>query len=129
MAMGGNTGIQASTVVVRGLATGDISLVNTGKRLWMEIRVAFINGMICGLILGLIVGFWLGDYRLGSIVTVALILIILISGLIGSAVPLALKKLNIDPALAAGPFVTTSNDIISLCIYLGLITIFLRATA
>ena len=129
MAMGGNTGIQASTVVVRGLATGDISLVNTGKRLWMEMRVAFINGIICGLILGLIVGFWLGDYMLGFIITVALILIILIAGLIGSAVPLALKKLNIDPALAAGPFVTTSNDILSLFIYLGLVTVFLRATA
>ena len=129
MAMGGNTGIQAATVVVRGLATGDISLVNTGKRLWMEMRVALINGIICGLILGLIVGFWLDDYRLGSIITVALILIILLSGLIGSAVPLALKKLNIDPALAAGPFVTTSNDILSLFIYLGLVTIFLRATA
>jgi len=129
MAMGGNTGIQASSVVVRGLATGDISLVNIGKRLWMEMRVAFINGLICGLILGLIVGFWLGDYRLGCIITVALILIILISGVIGSAVPLALKKFNIDPALAAGPFVTTSNDILSLFIYLGLVTIFLRATA
>ena len=129
MAMGGNTGIQASTVVVRGLATGDISLVNTGKRLWMEMRVALINGIVCGLILGLIVGFWLGDYMLGFIITVALFLIILIAGLIGSAVPLALKKLNIDPALAAGPFVTTSNDIFSLFIYLGLVTIFLRATA
>ncbi|MCJ7687396.1 MAG: magnesium transporter [Desulfobacteraceae bacterium] len=129
MAMGGNTGIQASTVIVRGLATGDISLVNTGKRLWMEMRVALINGIICGLILGLIVGFWLGDYRLGFIVTLALILIILIAGVIGSAVPLALKKFNIDPALAAGPFVTTSNDILSLFIYLGLVTIFLRATS
>jgi magnesium transporter len=128
MAMGGNTGIQTSTVVVRGLATGDISLFNTGTRLWREMRVALINGLICGLILGLIVGFWLGDYRLGFIVTVALMLIILISGFVGSAVPLALKKLNIDPALAAGPFITTYNDILSLFIYLSLVTIFLRAT-
>ncbi|MFH1082891.1 MAG: magnesium transporter [Pseudomonadota bacterium] len=128
MAMGGNTGIQAATVVVRGLATGDISVVNIGKRLWMEMRVALINGMICGLILGLVVGFWLNDYRVGFIMTTALILIILISGLIGSAVPLFLKRLNIDPALAAGPFVTTSNDILSLFIYLGLMTIFLRIT-
>jgi magnesium transporter len=127
-AMGGNTGIQTSTVVVRGLATGDISLFNTGTRLWREMRVALINGLICGLILGLIVGFWLGDYRLGFIVTVALMLIILISGFVGSAVPLALKKLNIDPALAAGPFITTYNDILSLFIYLSLVTIFLRAT-
>jgi len=126
MAMGGNTGTQAATVVVRGLATGDISLVNTGKRLWMEMRVALINGLICGLILGFIVGFWLNDFRLALIVTFALVLIILISGLIGSAVPLFLKKMNIDPALASGPFVTTTNDVLSLLIYLGLVTIFLR---
>ncbi|MFO7598852.1 MAG: magnesium transporter [Candidatus Desulfacyla sp.] len=126
MAMGGNTGTQAATVVVRGLATGDISLVNVGKRLWMEMRVALINGVICGLILGLIVGLWLKDFRLALIVTFALMLIILLSGLIGSAIPLFLKKMNIDPALASGPFVTTTNDILSLLIYLGLVTIFLR---
>jgi magnesium transporter len=127
MAMGGNTGIQTSTVVIRGLATGDISLMNVGRRLWMEMRVALINGLICGVLLGLIVGLWLGDYRLASIISIALILIILISGLVGSAVPLALKKLNIDPALAAGPFITTYNDILSLLIYLSLVTLFLRA--
>ena len=128
MAMGGNTGTQAATVVVRGLATGDIGLVNIGKRLWMELRVALINGLICGGILGLIVGFWVKDYRLGLIVNAALFLIIVISGLIGTAVPLALKRLNVDPALAAGPFVTTSNDVLSLLIYLGLTTVFLRMT-
>ena len=128
MAMGGNTGTQAATVVVRGLATGDIGLVNIGKRLWMELRVALINGVICGGILGLIVGFWVGDYRLGIIVYTALFIIIILSGIIGAAVPLALNRLNVDPALAAGPFVTTSNDILSLLIYLGLTTLFLRMT-
>jgi magnesium transporter len=126
MAMGGNTGTQAATVVVRGLATGDIGLVNVGRRLWMEMRVALINGVICGLILGLIVGFWLKDFRLALIVTIALMVIILLSGLIGSAIPMLLKKMNIDPALASGPFVTTTNDILSLLIYLGLVTLFLR---
>jgi len=129
MAMGGNTGTQAATVVVRGLATGDIDLMNVGKRLWREMRVALINGLICGALLGLIVGLWLSDYGLGSIVALALILIVIISGFIGSAVPLALKRLNVDPALATGPFVTTSNDILSLFIYLGLVTLFLRTTS
>ena len=129
MAMGGNTGTQAATVVVRGLATGDIDLMNVGKRLWMEMRVALINGLVCGAFLGLIVGLWLSDYGLGSIVALALILIVIISGFIGSAVPLALKRLNIDPALATGPFVTTSNDILSLFIYLGLVTLFLNTTS
>ena len=128
MAMGGNTGIQAATVAVRGLATGDISMVNIGKRLWMEMKVALINGLICSIILWLIVGIWLSDYALGSIVALSLILIVLYSGFVGAAVPLALKRLNIDPALATGPFVTTSNDILSLLIYLGLVTLFFRLT-
>ena len=128
MAMGGNTGTQASTVAVRGLATGDIGLVNTGKRLWVEMKVALVNGIICGILLGIIVGTWLSDYMLGSVVAIVLMLIIMISGFIGAAVPITLKKLDIDPALATGPFVTTSNDIISLLIYLGLVTIFLKVT-
>jgi len=126
MAMGGNTGTQAATVVVRGLATGDISLVNIGRRLWMEMRVALVNALICGVLLGVIVASWLSDYALGSIVALALVLIIVNAGFIGSAVPLVLKRLKIDPALATGPFVTTSNDILSLLIYLGLVTLFLR---
>jgi magnesium transporter len=129
MAMGGNTGTQAATVAVRGLATGDIALVNIGKRLWVEMKVALFNGVICGILLGLIVGIWLSSYGLGSIVALSLILIILNSGVIGAAVPLALKRFNIDPALATGPFVTTSNDILSLLIYLGLVTLFLKMTA
>jgi magnesium transporter len=129
MAMGGNTGTQAASVAVRGLATGDISLVNIGKRLWMEMKVAFFNGIICGILLGLIVGVWLHDHALGIIVAVSLIVIILNSGFIGASVPLALKRLNIDPALATGPFVTTTNDIMSLLIYLGLVTAYLRMTA
>jgi len=129
MAMGGNTGTQAATVAVRGIATGDISLVHIGKRLWVEMRVALFNGIVCGILLGLIVGIWLYDYGLGSIVALSLVLIILNSGFIGASVPLALKRFNIDPALATGPFVTTTNDILSLLIYLGLVTFFLRMTA
>lgn len=126
MAMGGNTGTQASTVAVRGLATGDIDILNIGKRLWVEMKVAFFNGIICGILLGLIVGIWLSSYGLGIVVAFSLVMIVFISGFIGAAVPLALKRLNVDPALATGPFVTTSNDIISLLIYLGFVTTFLK---
>ena len=126
MAMGGNTGIQAATVAVRGLATGDIRLVNIGKRIWVEMKVALFNGLICGIILGTIVGVWLSDYGLGAIVALSVVLIVLNSGFIGAAVPLVLKRMNIDPVLATGPFVTTSNDIMSLLIYLGLVTLFLH---
>jgi magnesium transporter len=128
MAMGGSTGTQAATIVVRGLATGDIGLMNVGKRLWMEMRVSLVNALVCGILLALIVGTWVSDYGLGSVVGLALVLIIVNAGVIGSAVPMVLKKWNIDPALATGPFVTTSNDILSLLIYLGLVTIYLRVT-
>ena len=129
MAMGGSTGTQAATVAVRGMATGDISMFKIGKRLWVEMKVALLNGVLLGILLGLIVGIWLSDYWLGMIVAFSLILIVLNSGFIGAAVPLAFRKLKIDPALATGPFVTTTNDILSLLIYLGLVTIFLKVTA
>jgi len=125
MAMGGNTGTQAATVVIRGLATGDISIVHTGKRLLTELWVALINGILCGILLGLVVAFWLSDPKLGIGVGVSLITVILFSGSFGAFVPFLLRKLNIDPALAAGPFITTSNDILGLLIYLSIITRFL----
>ncbi|MCF8114723.1 MAG: magnesium transporter [Desulfotignum sp.] len=128
MGMGGNTGTQASTIVVRGLATGDVSLVNIRKRLWLEMKVALINGIACGGLLGLIVGWWLSDYALGSIVALAGVLVVLNSGFTGSAVPIVLNKCGIDPALATGPFITTLNDILGLVIYLGLVTLFLGST-
>jgi len=129
MAVGGNTGTQAATIVVRGMATGDIRFVSIRKRLWLEMKVAFVNGIICGILLGLIVGSWLSDFGLGTIVALAGVLIILNSGFTGSAVPFILRKLNIDPALATGPIITTLNDILSLLIYLGLMTLFLRLCA
>jgi len=129
MGMGGNTGTQAATIIVRGMATGDIRLVDIHKRLWLELKVAIINGIACGILLGLIVGFWLSDYGLGAAVSLAGGSIILCSGFTSSAVPFVLKKLNIDPALATGPLITTLNDILGLFIYLGLITLFLRMSA
>jgi len=125
MAMGGNTGTQAATVVIRGLATGDISIAHTGKRLLTELWVALINGILCGILLGLVVAFWLSDPKLGLGVGVSLITVILFSGSFGAFVPFLLRKFNIDPALAAGPFITTSNDILGLLIYLSIITHFL----
>jgi magnesium transporter len=127
MAMGGSTGTQAATVVIRGLATGDISMAHTGKRLLVELWTALINGILCGILLGLVVAFWLSDPQLGLGVGISLIIVILFSGSFGAFVPFLLRKFNIDPALAAGPFITTSNDILGLLIYLGIITRFLMA--
>lgn len=125
MAMGGNTGTQAATVVIRGLATGDINVVRTGKRLLTELWVALINGVMCGILLALVVTFWFSDAKFGIAVGASLITVILFSGSFGAFIPFLLQKLNIDPALAAGPFITTSNDIMGLFIYLSIITHFL----
>ena len=129
MAMGGNTGQQAAIIVVRGLATGDISLLKTGRRLWTELKVALGNGIVCGTLLGLVVGTWLSDYELGAVVALALLLVMLNAGFVGSAVPIVFKKIGVDPALATGPFVSTSNDILGLLIYLTLVTGYLRFAA
>ncbi|MBN1225588.1 MAG: magnesium transporter [Deltaproteobacteria bacterium] len=125
MAMGGNTGTQAATVVIRGLATGDISIVRISKRLLTELWVALINGCMCGILLALVVAFWLSDVKFGIAVGTSLVAVILFSGSFGAFIPFLLQKLNIDPALAAGPFITTLNDIIGLLIYLSIITHFL----
>jgi len=129
MALGGSSGSQAAIIVVRGLATGDISMFKLGKRVWIDLKVALVNGLVCGIMLGLVIGTWLSNYELGLVVTIAVVLIVLNSGLIGSAVPIIFKKLNIDPALATGPLVTTANDILGLLIYLGLVTTYLRYAA
>jgi magnesium transporter len=126
MAMGGNTGTQASTIVVRGLATGDIRLVGIGRRLYIELRAALVNGAIVASILGAVVSVWLSDTRLGIVVGIAMMFVILNAGFLGSAVPMVMKKIGIDPALATGPFISTSNDLFGLLIYLGLITAYFK---
>jgi len=126
MAMGGNVGMQSSAIVVRGLATGEIDVTHTSHRLLREIRVALINGLVCGAILTLLTFFWLRNIHLGVVVGGALICVILVSTFVGTLVPLLLKRFDIDPALATGPFVTTSNDIIGLGIYFIFTTVLLN---
>ena len=129
MALGGATSQQAAIIVVRGLATGDISVLSLGKRILVEIKSSLLIGMILGILLGTVVSVWISNWHLGVVVACALMIIILNAGFIGSAVPIALYKMNIDPAFATGPFVATTNDILGLLIYLSLVTWFLKTTA
>jgi len=125
MAMGGSSGTQSAIVVVRGLATGDIWLGQNFKRLFKEFKVALFNGLACGAILLVAtLFFWQSGIRFSLILSVSLIIIMINATMIGAVVPLMLKKVGIDPAIAAGPFVATTNDIIGLIIYFSLITIF-----
>jgi len=125
MAMGGNAGIQSSTIMVRGMATGEIGLFEIRKRILREFFVSIFNGIICGALLFLVVTFWLKQPRFGLLLSSVLIFVILNASFIGAVVPVILKKVKIDPAIATGPFITTSNDVIGLIIYLGLITAFI----
>ncbi|MDH4127551.1 MAG: magnesium transporter [Spirochaetota bacterium] len=119
MSTGGNVGIQSSTIIVRGLATGDISFFDAYKHLYKEIKVAIINGLACSLIIFSVAYVW-KNINLALLLGGSLFLIMNIAAFVGALIPLILKKLNLDPAVATGPFITISNDIIGLIIYFSL---------
>ncbi|MFN3756524.1 MAG: magnesium transporter [Flavobacterium sp.] len=119
-AMAGNVGVQSSAIIVQGLANGTLS-GTIWHRLFKEVRLSLLNGLILALILLLGSHFLLGvDYIIGITVSVALISVIVIASLIGTFVPITLNKYGIDPALATGPFITTSNDIFGILIYFSI---------
>ena len=125
MAMGGSSGTQAAIVMVRGLTTGDIWMSQIFRILVKEFGVALLNGLACSIILlGSTYFFFHSDIRFSVILSVSLIIIMILATMIGSSMPVLLKKFNIDPAVATGPFVTTMNDIFGLIIYLSLLTVF-----
>ncbi|MBN2564280.1 MAG: magnesium transporter [Candidatus Eisenbacteria bacterium] len=124
-AMGGNVGLQTSTIIVRGMhADGGIDDA-AGARLLKEWRIAVTNAVILGAAVLLVVGLWLGDWRLAFVVGGALSTVILVAATLGTIMPFTLRRLGVDPAVAQGPFVTTLNDIIGILVYLGLATLFL----
>jgi magnesium transporter len=123
-AMGGNVGVQSSSIVVQGIAANIIDLTSTARKLFKEISVALINGVILS---SLILGYNLvfkTSVELTITVSTALLAVILFASVFGTFVPLALNKLKIDPALATGPFITTINDVMGLLIYLGIGRVF-----
>ena len=122
-AMGGNAGIQTSSLMVRGLATGEIGSYGLTRRLAGELGVAFLTGLTCSSVLFLTTMIWQKDIDLAIVVSLSLMAVILFSAGVGVIVPLTLKRFGMDPALATGPFITTTNDILGLMIYLGIATI------
>ena len=119
-ALGGSIGIQSSTIVVRGLATGAIQTTDILIRLWKELRVGLLNGIICSIILTLMSLYLTSDLGRALTSGISLLIVVCFAATVGSTIPIILKRMNIDPALATGPFITTTNDIIGIAIYLGL---------
>ncbi|MFW5706570.1 MAG: magnesium transporter [Bacteroidota bacterium] len=116
-AMGGNVGVQSSALIVKGLANNTITTGSIFPKLWKEVSVGFLNGFVCSGILLLYSSIFAPSLALSMTVSAALMSVILFASIFGTFVPLALDKFKIDPALATGPFITTSNDIIGLFIY------------
>ncbi|KGO83185.1 magnesium transporter [Flavobacterium beibuense] len=116
-AMAGNVGVQSSAIIVQGIANNTIS-GSLFSRLIKEVSLSLLNGTILAIILILGSHFLLDvDYDLGLTISISLISVIIIASLIGTFIPILLNKVGVDPALATGPFITTSNDICGILIY------------
>ena len=115
-AMAGNVGVQSSAIIVQGLANDDVK-GSINSRLIKEMFLAALNGLILALFLFLFVWAYEGKINTALAISVSLVIVIIVAGLIGTFVPLFLNKRGIDPAIATGPFITTSNDIFGILIY------------
>ncbi|MDE7151617.1 MAG: magnesium transporter, partial [Candidatus Amulumruptor sp.] len=128
---GGNVGTQSSAIVVQGLANGSLEVRNAAKQLFKELGVGLINGCIISLLV-----FAYNFIKLGSghqvttiAVSLSLLAVVLFASVFGTFVPLTLERFKIDPALATGPFISITNDIIGMVIYMSISTILLACLA
>jgi len=118
---GGNVGVQASAIVVQSLANGRLDLNEFWPQIWRGVRVALLNAVV---ISAVVLGYTLltqpGDYALTFAVSGSLFCVVIFATVFGTLVPLTLEKLNVNPALATGPFIQIANDVVGLLIYVGM---------
>jgi magnesium transporter len=125
-ATGGNAGLQSSTITVRGLATGRLERKYLLPAVLREIRVGGIIALTCSVVIGLVARLWSGEMMIAVAIGAAMFCAITAAATLGVVVPISLKKLGKDPAIASGPLITTSNDALGLIIYLGLASFLLK---
>ena len=118
--MGGNAGTQSLTVAVRALATKDLTRSNVWRIIRREVMASFLNGMLFALLVGIVGWIWFAWPMLGVVIAVAMVVNLVLAGLAGAGIPVILQRLGIDPALAAGTFVTTVTDVGGFLAFLGL---------
>ena len=118
--MGGNAGMQTLAVTIRAIATKELSSSNFSKIVGKEFLIGILNGLIFAFITALIVQLWFKEFNLSLLIAISMILNMIVAGLFGILVPVSLKKLNIDPALASSVFVTTITDVIGFLSFLGI---------
>ncbi len=125
-AQGGNAGVQTLTVIVRGIALGTVTLTQTRRVLVKELTIALGNGVSLGAAAGLVAYWWKGNATLGVVLALALLTNLLVAALVGSVVPLTLRRLGVDPAVASNVFVTACTDICGFLSFLGILTLLLH---
>lgn len=123
---GGNAGAQTLTVIIRDLALGEIKMTDARQALMKEAMLGLANGFAIGIVVGLAGYFWQGDWRLGLIVGIAMMLNLVAAALSGVLIPYGLKAFRVDPALASSIFLTTVTDVAGFFLLLGLATLGLR---
>src|SRR5699024_2831015 len=123
--MAGNAGTQSLAGAVCGIAVGDYGAEKKIKMIMKEITTGLFVGGACGIVVTLMIYFWKGNFFLGVLVGIAILVTLTVATLSGAIIPLIMDKINIDPAVASGPFITTLNDLTSILIYFGMATAFI----
>ena len=127
--LGGNAGVQTITLVVRSLALGNVELRDVRRVLLRELLIGVTNGVIFGLIVGLLIFAWKGNVGLSVVAGVAMLLNMTMAVTAGVLVPVSLRALRLDPALASGVLVTTFTDVLGFFFFLGLATLMIDRIA
>jgi magnesium transporter len=123
--MGGNAGTQSLTVAVRALATKDLTGSNVWRVIRREVLVGLINGLVFAVAMGIVGLIWFNSPVLGYVIAAAMVINLVVAGLAGTVIPVAMEKLGVDPALASGAFVTTVTDVVGFFAFLGLAAVVL----
>jgi len=124
-AMAGNVGVQSSAIIVQGLANDEIK-DSVNNRLFKETILSVLNGIILAAILFIFIFYWRDNIEVALAISISLVAVIIVAGIVGTFIPLFLNKRGIDPAIATGPFITTSNDIFGILIYFMVAKIILQ---
>ena len=118
--MGGNAGTQSLTIMVRQIAIGEIDKESAKVAIKKEIILSMLNGIVFAVAIGFLALFWFGDERIGFVIAAAMLINLICAGLVGSIVPLVLRRLSVDPAIGSTVVLTTSTDVIGFLSFLGL---------
>ena len=128
MSMGGIAGTQTLTLMIRGMATGQVSARNSMAILRKELAVGILNGILFSIVIGTIAYLWYGNIGLGLVMAFAIVANLVAGALAGALIPVILKRMSIDPALAGGVVLTTVTDVIGILAFIGLASYLLLAT-